>query len=239
MTKKKQNLPKENEDNVFVYKESVEAVKNTLTSVRRSIENERTKAGILIGFFGLIVVTGLPYFEKLPMFLRGVCFVLIIFILVFLIQAFCSKKMQDGVDVEGNFKEDWTNRKLEFLKFYHDIIKGNIENQKRELTSNSNKIKYSIILLAIVIIILFLNHNLPMFNKIFDGGNNPMKPSTSENSPSTVENSSNVRSENVATPDSINTSVVKNPMRAESLELSESGSNPMTSQTIEKGADNK
>ncbi len=202
MTNKIKNSTKETDDNLFVLQKSVEADEMTLNSIRKSIENERNKAGILLGFFFLVIINGVYYFEKLPLFLRGVCLVLIILVFVNLLRTICSKKMKDGVITDGNFKEDWNNRKCEFLHFYHRILKDNIEDQKTELTDNSNRIKCSVLFLGIVLLILFLNFNLPMFNKIFDGDDTPMESSVSENAPSD-------ETEN------------ENPMKSELIELSE------------------
>ena len=167
MNKQPKKSDQEHEDNLFVFQKSLEAQQDTLNSIRKSIENERSKAGILLGFFFLVTIEGLPYFEKLPMFLKGTCFVLIVLILILLIRAFCSKKMKDGVLVDENFKRDWNNQKAKFLTFHHEILRESIESQKTELTANSKRTKYSAILLGAILIILFLNFNLPMFNKIF------------------------------------------------------------------------
>src|SRR5690606_14351874 len=155
-------------DNIYVFEKSIHAAEKGLESISRSLENERKKAGILLGFYFLMMIEGLNYFETLPMFLKGVCFVLILFALVLLILSFCSTKVKNEVDVKENFKVDWKDRKEEFLKFYYQIVLENMEDQKRVLTQNSKRIKWSSILLGAIIIILFLHLNLPMFNQFFE-----------------------------------------------------------------------
>jgi hypothetical protein len=162
---------------IYAYEKSIKMDEDRQNSVRRSIENERNKAGILLGFFFLVLINGMQYIEQLPSFLSGICLLLIIYTFRSLYIGFTSTKMDDGVLTNNNFKEDWEQRSKEkFLEFHHEILDKNIENQKKHLTRLSSEIKKAAITLFIIIIIIFLNSNLRMVKTIFDDDikDNPM-----------------------------------------------------------------
>lgn len=205
-TKINRSLDIENQDTIYVYEKSVRATEQRIQSIKKSLENERTKAGVLLSFFFIVLVEGLEYFKQLPIFLKGVCFVLIILILYLLIASFCSKKMNEGVITNDNFRHEWKNKRGRFLKYYQEILENNVKNQKLELSKNSKRIRNAGILLGTVLIIILLNTNLPMFKILFDGEkeNNPM--------------SSDIQELNVKEQD-----------------IMANGGNPMSSDLIEKG----
>ena len=163
------------EDDLFVYLKSVEATEKRLDSIGRGIENERNKAGILLGFFFLIIIEGFEYFKELPVFLIGASFVLVVLILILLMQSFSSIKMKDGIKTDNNFDRKWDGKKLVFLRFYNNALLENIEEQKKHLTKNSERIKMAMFFLSIIIILLFINTNTPMTKKIFSNEENTIE----------------------------------------------------------------
>lgn len=141
----------------YVFENLVKMDIDTLNSVRKGIGNERGRAGILMGFFFLFTIASFPYFDLVPLFVRGICFVLLTLSCYGLIYSFCSKPISDGVDTREGFSADWSEMsQCEFLKFHHDALRACIDQQKEKLKILSYIIKITVILLAVNLLILFL-----------------------------------------------------------------------------------
>jgi len=170
---------KEKNIELYISEKSISIEEENLKSVGKSIENERMKAGILVGFYFLILIELFQLFLLLNLYFKGVITVLITIITYLLIDCFCSRKVNEGVDVKDNFKHSWKSEK-QFLVDYYEILNQNKREQKKLLTRLSKNIKFSIILLSFVIfIILFLNSfNYQKF--MCEDNKNPMKSEKQE-----------------------------------------------------------
>ena len=168
--------PKE-EANLYVYEKTVSIEENNINSVSRSIENERTKAGILFGFYFLILIEVYPLYSNINVFFQIIILLLVLIITYLLVDSFCSKKIDEGVVVNKNFDNNWIDKK-KFLKYYFEIINNNKVKQKKLLSHLSKNIKNSAILLSLIVLIIFsFNINKNMTN---EDNKNPMKPDCQE-----------------------------------------------------------
>ena len=167
-----------------------------------------------MGFLFLTSVRGLDLLNELSALWQCVCVLLIILLMYNLVKSFCSVKLADGINTEGNFKESWSNRVSDFYSYSNEILRGNIKDQKTLLTSISRKNRRSVKILCIIILILLTNSLSNMKKLSFNGdGENPMTPEVFENG----EQSGG------------------NPMVPEKIERS--GGNPMVPEKIEKSED--
>lgn len=149
----------ESENALFVYIESLKIDEGFQDSILKSIENERTKAGILLGFFFLISIEGLPYFRDLVLYEKLAIVILILLTFYYLFRAFCSEKVYSAINTNKNFETDWQEMgKLKFLKYKHEILIKNIERERSLLSKISKRIKNASLLLFIVIFTLFINN---------------------------------------------------------------------------------
>lgn len=146
----------ETEDDIYVAEYSIRMTMDTLNSIRKGIENERSRAGILLGFVFLGFTQIFESLNYLFVEIRLIFFVLLCLVLYFLITSFVSKKMRDGANATKNFEENWEKKRIKFLKSYHDTLRKSVESQKKELKILSSNIKTSAILLGIIIILLFI-----------------------------------------------------------------------------------
>jgi hypothetical protein len=144
-------------ENFYVFEKSVESNKETLDAIGKSIEGERQKAGIIIGFIVLALIESLDYIEKVD-FLWMKISITSFFLLATILSlvSFVSVKMKNGIDTQGNFKRDW-NSKEKFLLFQHEILLQNIENQKKHLRKAKEAVKFSVMSIFILTLLLILS----------------------------------------------------------------------------------
>lgn len=189
----------------YISEKSVKIEENNLKSIGKSIENERTRAGIIVGFYFLILINLFDNFLLLNSYFKGIIAIFVVIITILLINCFCSKKVNEGVDVSGNFEYSWKSKDDFFIKYYQ-ILNNNKKEQKKLLSKLSFSVKLSIILLSFVIfIILFFNSlNIKFMNK---NQQNSIKPEKYELNESIINTSTN--------------SDEKNPMKPETSEKSE------------------
>lgn len=151
---KKSYHPKVNE---YVFEKSVEIDNDNLNSTRKSIENERNKAGIIIGFIILVFIEKFDYINNLNnLYFRILIITTLVSSIIFSCHAFVSKKMKDVIKTDKNFNKKWNNNK-DFLKSYHDVLIEIIDDQKNNLTTISNSNKHSILLFFIFLILLTIS----------------------------------------------------------------------------------
>jgi len=148
----------------YVFERSIELQKEYLKSVGRSIENERTKAGIILGFYFLIIASETELFSELSCSLNPLVFVLLVVVLYFLLVGFCSRSVKDGVDITDTFCRDWEKGSEEkFLKQLSGVLNVNLQDQRKLLTRISDYVKYSVVLLSIIMLALMFNSSTDMF----------------------------------------------------------------------------
>jgi len=197
----------EEEKNIKTYisEKSVKIEENNLKSIGKSIENERTRAGIIVGFYFLILINLFDKFLLLNSYFKGIIAIFVIIITILLINCFCSKKVNEGVDVNDNFEYSWKSKNDFFIKYYQ-ILNNNKKEQKKLLSKLSFSVKLSIVLLSFVIfIILFFNSlNIKFMNENQQNSTKPEKYELNESIINTSTNSSE-----------------KNPMKPETSEKSE------------------
>ncbi len=134
----------EKDSNVYVFERSVDIDYDRLNSVRKSIENERQKAGILMGFIVLALIEGVSHIESMQsLVLRTLTVASFIAAGIFSFLAFRSIRMANSIETDKAFQRDW-DKKEQFLRFQHEIITNLSDYQKTELT----KISYNILLSA-------------------------------------------------------------------------------------------
>ena len=160
----------------YVAEKTIQIEETNLKSIGKSIENERARAGILVGFFFLILIQLYPLFKELNLYLKGIVTVLIFIVTYLLINCFCSEKINEGVQVDNNFDYAWETKK-HFLKLYYSVINKNKEKQKKLLSRLSKNVRLSIILLSLIILTI-LTHNSLKF--MYEEEKNPMEPDKQE-----------------------------------------------------------
>jgi hypothetical protein len=144
------------EENIYVYEKSIDIDKETLKAVSKNIELERQKAGIIIGFIVIALISTLEYFDSINNnFLKLTIIFSFLFSILFSFIGFISAKMKSGINTQGNFKRDWNNRE-KFLLFLHESLQENIDNQKMHLEVIRSNIKYSVFGIIILVISLTL-----------------------------------------------------------------------------------
>lgn len=145
-------------ENIYVFEKSVDIDVERLKSINKSIENERGKSGIIIGFIVLTFISNLEYLKSINcLYLQVLVGVLFIVACFFAFWNFISVKIKDFPDTQGNFKRDWNNKE-KFLLFYHEALISSIQEKKEKLTKSKDYNKFSII--AIFFIIIFLSITL-------------------------------------------------------------------------------
>jgi len=194
------------ETELYIYEKTVAVEESNLKSIGKSIENERTKASVLIGFYFLVLIALYPLYIDISQFLKGIILILIIVITYLLINSFCSEKINEGVVVDKNFDYNWSGKK-DFLKKYYEILNSNKKQQKLLLSRLSKNISHAIVLLSLVVLMIFsfnlykymtnnedrilIQHNRQESQESVEKTNNSSSTSSQENSnpmkPDTVE----------------------------------------------------
>lgn len=137
---------------LYVFKESVREQEKKMAGLDRGIENERRKAGVLLGLFFLFIAQLFPHYSTLPSFWQGVVFVLVVATLMFIYQAFRSVKVAASIDVDENFEDPHSSEK-QFLKEKFNVLKINEKEQKKLLTRISDCVRYAVVLTSVITLI--------------------------------------------------------------------------------------
>jgi hypothetical protein len=153
------NIPRvqKQDENLYVFEKSVEIDKERLYAIGKSLENERNKAGIILGFIILAFITSIDYIEK-NKFLSIKIFIISFFLLaiIFSLLTFVSVKMKGGIKTGGNFKRSWEDKE-KFLLFQHESLMEIVNEQKEYLRKNRENIKFSAISIFGIVLLLIVS----------------------------------------------------------------------------------
>lgn len=159
MNDKEKFMEKNLSDNIYVFERSVEIDYDRLNSVRKSIENERQKAGILMGFIVLALIEGMSHIESMQMGLKSLTITSFVVAGIFSFLAFKSNRMANSIETDKAFQRDWMGKSEQFLRFQHKTITNISDYQKIELT----KISYNIILSSCFVGVAMILFSISIF----------------------------------------------------------------------------
>ncbi|MFA4817153.1 MAG: hypothetical protein WC608_00320 [Parcubacteria group bacterium] len=144
----------EKNENIYVFEKSVELDKERLATVSKSMENERQKAGIIIGFVVLAFIESFNIIKEIDFLcIKIIIISFFLSVIIFSLLSFISVKMKSGIDTQGNFKRKWNNKER-FLLFEHELLIEAIVNQKEHLFKIRQNIKFSVVSIFILVLLL-------------------------------------------------------------------------------------
>ncbi len=142
----------QSEDDAYAIERSIEIDRDRLDSVRRSIENERQKAGILIGFIVIALIEGASRLERLGYFSR-ILIVLSFFVsAIFALESFRSSSMKNSIKTEKFFQKHWERK--EFLRDWHNKMTDIIDSQKEILSRICKDMTYALYCVGISVLLI-------------------------------------------------------------------------------------
>ena len=143
-------------DTLYVLEKSVEVQEKSLNTIRKSIEKERLRAGVLAGFLFLGVFPQLEKIYLYSFFLFVLFFVLVVTYIYFSFKVIKSEKMSDLIDVKKNFDQNWENSRKKFLKYYFESLDEIKEEQREKLSTYSKYNLYCVCILFSLILLMFI-----------------------------------------------------------------------------------
>ncbi len=150
------NNKKDDENNIYVFEKSIEVQKKNIEIIQKGIENQRTKAGLLLGFFFLITIQCLDEFSRLLPIFQGIIITLLVFAFYFILQSFQSKKVETIISVEDNFKKKWNEKEI-FLKNHHEAMNKIEKSLSGLLTEISSQISLSVLIFGAIVLFFLFN----------------------------------------------------------------------------------
>lgn len=125
----------------------------------KCIEEVRARAGLLLGFFMLIMVDGLGHLHQLPDLWRGVCLVLILLTSGLLFMAFNGRSIPIAINTSPVFDRDWEKNKLskvQLLNSCHKDLRTIVDACKKVLRDATNCVRVAVVCLILIVVILYL-----------------------------------------------------------------------------------
>lgn len=113
----------------YVVEQAVRITESNLRSIGDSIANERSKAGVLLGFVLLIATQGIEYIDTMPSILKWICLFAVGTAAFRLVFAFRSERVGAGISVEYSFAHDWKqygeDLEIRYNEFFLDSLVSN------------------------------------------------------------------------------------------------------------------
>ncbi len=153
---------KQQESKEYIFAYAAQLDKERSDSTLKSIENERNKAGILLGFFFLMTPNGVEYFVHLNPCLKIACVLLSLLLITLLTYCFTGIKMPACIDTTNTFLTDWNkkeNPKEVLLRDIHNEWLSIAKQQAMVASRLSKFILCSVICLILIGLIIFINYN--------------------------------------------------------------------------------
>lgn len=137
---------------MYAIERSIEIDRDRLDSVRRSIENERQKSGVLIGFIVIALIEGAPRLEQLGCFSRISIVLSFLVSAIFSLESFRSFSMKNSIKTEKFFQKHW--EKKEFLQDWHNKMTDIIDSQKEILSRVSRGVSYALYCIGLAVLLI-------------------------------------------------------------------------------------